>query len=100
MSNTENLDNDVNEVITGGNDVSSGRCFTGEQGEPGRNQATARTKWEKEVNKVVMECYFRSKPVDENGVPIRGYRRRMFQEWRNRGMFQSSKQRICDQKGL
>ena len=44
-----------------------------------------------------MECYFRSKPVDENGVPIRGYRKRMFQEWRNRGMFQSTEQRICDQ---
>ena len=37
-----------------------------------------------------------SRPVDENGVPIRGYRRRMFREWRVRGMFDSTEQRISD----
>ena len=36
--------------------------------------ATARMKWNKEVNKVVMECFYRSKPFDEEGKPIRGYR--------------------------
>ncbi len=44
-----------------------------------------------------MECFYRGKPFHENGKPIRGYRKRMFREWRNRGMFESTEQRICDQ---
>ena len=54
-------------------------------------------KWNKEVNKVIMECFYRSKPFDETGKPIRGYRHRMFNEWRNRGMFESTEQRVSDQ---
>ena len=45
-----------------------------------------------------MECYYRANPIDESGVPIRGYRRRMFNEWIQRGPFQDiTEQRICDQ---
>ena len=44
-----------------------------------------------------MECYFLSKPVDENGVPVRGYRKRMHRQWQERGMFQLTEQRLCDQ---
>ena len=44
-----------------------------------------------------MECFYRSKPFDENGKPIRGYRQGMFREWRNRGGFELTEQRICDQ---
>ena len=54
-------------------------------------------KWNKEVNKVVMECFYRSKPFDEEGKPVRGYRQRMFREWRDRGLFESTEQRVCDQ---
>ena len=68
-----------------------------EQREPGRDQVTARTKWNKEVNKVVMECFYRSKPFDEEGKPVRGYRQRMLREWRDRGLFESTEQRVCDQ---
>ena len=32
-----------------------------------------RDKWNKEMNKVVMECYFRSQKADENGIPLRRY---------------------------
>ena len=39
-------------------------------------------KWNKEVNKVVMECFYRSKAFDEEGKPVRGYRQKMFGEWR------------------
>ena len=46
-------------------------------------------KWNKEVNKAVMECFYRSKPFDEEGKPVRGYRQRMFREWRDRGLFES-----------
>ena len=76
---------------------SPGRCSPVRQRRPGRYPTTVRTKWNKEVNKVVMECFYRSKPFDENGKPIRGYRQRMFREWRNRGGFESTEQRICDQ---
>jgi len=52
----------------------------------------------KEVNIVVMECYYRSNPTDENGVPVKGYRQRMYREWLDRGPFPDvTEQRICDQ---
>ena len=54
-------------------------------------------KWNKEVNKVVIECFYRSNPFDEEGKPARGCRWRMFREWRVRGLFESTEQRACDQ---
>ena len=54
-------------------------------------------KWNKEVNNVVMACFYRSKPFDEEGEPVRGYRQRMFREWRDRGWFESTEQHVCDQ---
>ena len=44
-----------------------------------------------------MECFFRSKPFDDNGKPIRGYRQRMRQEWKENGVFEITEQRLCDQ---
>ena len=41
-------------------------------------------------------CYLKSKPVNENGVPIKGYRQRMFRVWQEIGLFESTEQRICD----
>lgn len=49
------------------------------------------------MNIVVMKCYFRSKPLEENGVPMKGYRQRMYKEWKERGLFNVSEQRVCDQ---
>ena len=46
-----------------------------------------------------MEYFYRSKPFDEEGKPFRGYRKRLFREWRERGMFESTEQRMCDQQG-
>ena len=80
-----------------GEGSSPSMCFLVQQPEPGRHQVTARIKWNKEVNKVVMECFYRSKPFDEEGKPVRGYRQRMFREWRDRGLFESTEQRVCDQ---
>ena len=34
---------------------------------------------------------------DNKGKPVRGYRQRMFREWRNRGLSESTEQRVCDQ---
>ena len=90
-------DNGVNGTGMSCEGPSPGRCSPAQQRGPGRHHATARMKWNKEVNKVVMECFYRSKPSDEEGKPIRGYRQRMFREWRVRGMFESTEQRVSDQ---
>ena len=78
MSNQNFENNDVNRSRPLGEGSSSGRCFLVQQRQPSRHQVTARTKWNKEVNKVVMECFYRSKPFDEEGKPVRGYRQRIF----------------------
>ena len=90
-------DNDLNGAGAYSEGASSGRSPVVEQHRPGRQYATARVKWSKEVNKVVIECYLRSRPVNENGVPIRGYRQRMFRVWQEIGLFEATEQRICDQ---
>ena len=64
---------------------------------PSRHPATATMKWNKEVDKVVMECFYRSKPFHKEGQPIRGFRKKIFREWRERGMFESTEQRVSDQ---
>ena len=38
-----------------------------QQRETACHQVTARMKWNKEVNKVVMECFYRSKSLGEEG---------------------------------
>ena len=45
-----------------------------------------------------MQCFYRSNPFHEEGKPIRGYRKRRFKEWREKGMFESTEQRVCDQE--
>ena len=85
--------------------ISPGRCSVTQQRGAGRHPVTARVKWKKEVNKVVMECFYRSKPFDEEEKLVRGYKKRILKEWRERGMFESTKQRararacvcVCDQ---
>jgi len=86
MLNTSLFPNNVNGAGTSCEGTSSGRCSSGEQQGPGRYPMTARMRWSKEVNRVMMECFYRSKPSDEEGRPIRGYRQRMFRQWRLRGM--------------
>ena len=49
------------------------------------------------MNIAVMECYYLSKPVDENGRPVRGYRQRMHAVWKERGLQKITEQRLCDQ---
>ena len=43
-----------------------------------------------------MECYFRSKLLYKNGVPVKGFRQRMYKEWKEQGVFDVS-ERVCDQ---
>ena len=44
-----------------------------------------------------MERFFRSKSFDDDSKPIRGYRQRMMQEWKEHGVFEITEQRLCDQ---
>ena len=78
MSNQNFENNSLNGTRPLGKGSLPSRCFLVQQREPGRHQVTARMKWNKEVNKVVMECFYKSKPFDEEGNPVRGYRERMF----------------------
>ena len=42
-----------------------------------------RQTWTKILNTAVMECYFLSSLVDEEGKPVRRYRRRMHNSWKD-----------------
>ena len=97
MSNQNSENNTVNETRPLGEGSSPGRCFLVQQREPGRHQVTARMKWNKNVNKVVMERFYRRKPFGEEGKLLRGYRQRMFREWADRWLFESTEQRVRDQ---
>ena len=71
VSNKNFRNNGVNGTRPLGEGSSPGRCFWVQQREPGRHQVTARMKWNKDVSKIVMECFYRSKPFDEEGKPFR-----------------------------
>ena len=65
-------------------------CSPGQQWGTGCHPATVSVKWNKEVRIVLMKPFHRIKLFDEEGKPIRGYRKRMIKEWTERGMFQST----------
>ena len=67
--------NGVNGAGTLRESPSPGRWPVAEQRRPGRHKKTARIGWSKEMNVPVMECYFLSRPFDEEGKPIRGFRK-------------------------
>ncbi|CAB4036691.1 Hypothetical predicted protein [Paramuricea clavata] len=99
MNTTNVEDNDVNETGTTSECPSSGRCPVDQQHRPSRH-ATAeaiRLVWTKEINVLIMECFYLGKPFSENGKPQRGYRQRMHRIWNERGVFPAKEQRICDQ---
>ena len=56
-----------------------------------------RQTWTKTLNTAVMECYFLTRPVDEEGKPVRGCRRRMYNIWKERNGTEIREQRLCDQ---
>ena len=93
-NNVENTDPGVGTLCEG---PRSGRCSVAQQRRPGRYPTTAKKKWTKELNTAVMECYFLSDPVNEDGKPIRGYRQRMHRVWKDRGLLDVSEQNLCDQ---
>ena len=94
--NTER-NNDVNGTGTLREGVSSGRCPVDEQRRPDCHHTTARMSWNREVNIAVMEWYFLSKPMDEEGKPLRGCRKRMHAIWKERQKMVVTEQRLYDQ---
>ena len=56
-----------------------------------------RQTWTKTLNTVVIESYFLSRPLEEEGKPVRGYRRRMHNIWKERYRTEIREQRFCDQ---
>ena len=70
--------NSMNGAGTFDEGPSSGRCLVGEQRRPSRHQKLAGTGWPKKMNVVVMECYLLSRPFNEQGKSIRGYRKTMY----------------------
>ena len=66
MSNQNSENNSVNRAGSVEEGSSPGRCSLVRQWGPGRHPTTIRTKWSKNVNKIVMECFFRSKPFDDD----------------------------------
>ena len=72
--------NSENDSVNGAGPVeegsSPGRWSLVRQQELSVHPTTVRTKWSKGVNKIVMECFFRSESFDDDGKPIRGYRQR------------------------
>ena len=52
-----------------------------------------RKQWSCNLNKEVMYCYYKARRDQP-----RGYRKRMHQLWQERGNFECTEQRLCDQK--
>ena len=78
--------NDVNRTGISWEDLSPGRCSLAQQWGPVCHRATGRVKWNKEVNKIVMECFYRSKPSDEKRKSVRGYRKKVQKMERKRNV--------------
>ena len=71
MLNQSFENNDVNGTGMPCAGPSLGMCSLTQQWRPGCRPATAKMKWNKECNKEVMECFYRSKPFDKEGELIR-----------------------------
>ena len=77
--------------------VSSGTCPVDEQSRPDCHYATVRMSWNREVHIAGKECYLLSKPMDEEGKPLRGYRNRMHAISKGRNQMVMTEQRLYDQ---
>ena len=65
MSNQIFETNVVNGTATPSEDPLPGSCSPAQKRGLAHHPVIARVKWSKEVKKVVMECFYRSKPFDE-----------------------------------
>ena len=88
----------MNETGTTSESFSSGRCLVEQQHRRGRQVTAEATRriWTKDINVVMMQCFYLSKLFCEDGKPKRGYRQQMHRIWQERGLFLTTKQKICD----
>ena len=86
--------NDVNGTGASSEGATSGRCPVEEQRRPDRHPTTARTKWTKELNNLVMKCFYKSTAPH---LPKRNYRKRMLNIWNEIGLFELSEQKLAGQ---
>ena len=92
MNQVSNRENNVNGTgSSNGEGVTFGSGSGGQQPNLGHHQAAARLKQSKEVNKIVMTCFCSSEPTK------RGNRKRMFNVWKEIGVFELNGQRLADQ---
>ena len=71
-SDNNNNNNNNNDNNNNNNNNNNNRCSPAQLQGPRCHRATARVKWNKEVNKVVMESFYRNKSFDDEGKPIMG----------------------------
>ena len=95
MSNQNYENKGVNGTGLVGEGSSPGSCFLVRQQGSGRHHTTVRTKCSKNVNKIVVECFFRSKPFDYDGQEWNGN-----EKWKYHGVIEITEQRLCDQERL
>ena len=83
----------VNGTGSSGEGVACGMGTGGPQPDPGRHSFTAnvKTKWTKELNKIVMKCYLKSDPRK------RGFCKGMLTFWNDIGLFEVSEQQLAGQ---
>ena len=56
-----------------------------------RRNTAGKTKWTKQLNRIVIKCYLKSLPS------IRGYRKRMLKIWSEIGLFELNEQKLAGQ---
>ena len=60
MSNPNSGNNSINRAADVGEGSSPGMCSLVRERGPGRHPTIVRTKWSKNVNKIVMECFLKA----------------------------------------
>ena len=66
MNQSNDLDNSIKETGSNGKGLLLGRCPMEEHHGPSCYPTTARTGWLNSMNVAVIECYFMSKPVNDD----------------------------------
>ena len=92
VPNKKRLNNCVKKAGAEGEGFPPGRCPVGKQRGAGRQPATAGSKWSNKGKKIVILCYFQAKEG-----PNIGYRKRMYQYWKNYRLFEMEKQDLACQ---
>ena len=92
--NNETNTNGVNEMTRHASQLSPGNGSVRNQAAHGRQPTTgttSRRKYTREDNRAILHCYYSSEPGKI------GYRKRMWESWKESGGFEISEQRMADQ---